>query len=43
LELQEWLVPGGGKVPRFENVDQISAWRKTNQQHYDEFLLRVDL
>lgn len=42
-ELQEWLVPGGGEVPRFENVSQISAWWKTNQQHYDEFLLRVDL
>lgn len=42
-ELQEWLVPGGGEVPTFENVNQLATWWATHRKNYDEFLLRVDL
>ncbi|MEQ1749500.1 MAG: hypothetical protein ABL974_08765 [Prosthecobacter sp.] len=42
-EMQEWLKPGGGSVPNFQNVDQLAAWWATNKQRYDQFMLRVDL
>lgn len=42
-EMQEWLKPGGGDVPRFQSVGQLTTWWKANRQRYDQFMLRVDL
>ncbi len=41
-ELQAWLKPGGGSVPVFTNVNEMSTWWAANKQRYDQFMLRVD-
>ena len=41
-ELQEWLVPGGGDVPKFNTLQDMAAWWQKTHQAYDEFMLRVD-
>jgi len=42
-ELQAWLEPGGGEVPRFQQVGELAQWWRTQLDHYDEYLLRTDL
>ena len=41
-ERQEWLKPGGGNVPAFKSVADMTAWWTANKQRYDQYLLRVD-
>lgn len=41
-ELQQWLKPGGGEVPAFKSVADMTAWWTANKQRYDQYLLRVD-
>jgi hypothetical protein len=41
-ELQTWLVPGGGNVPRFNTVPELVSWWQAQTVNYDEYLLRTD-
>jgi hypothetical protein len=41
-ELQAWLKPGGGNVPAFKTVAEMTTWWLANRQRYDQFMLRVD-
>jgi hypothetical protein len=42
-EMQAWLMPGGGNVPAFRSVTELTAWWTANRQRYDQYMLRVDL
>jgi hypothetical protein len=42
-EVQAWLVPGGGEVPKFSSPQAVSGWWSQQRKNYDEFMLRVDL
>lgn len=41
-ELRAWLVPGGGKVPFFQNVSDMKKWWAATSRNYDGFMLRID-
>jgi hypothetical protein len=41
-ELRAWLVPGGGKVPAFQNVSDMKNWWAATSRSYDSFMLRMD-
>jgi hypothetical protein len=40
-EMQEWL-ERAGEVPKFKSPQELTAWWAKNQQHYDQYLLRLD-
>lgn len=42
-EMNDWLKPGGGNVPEFHSVGEVQTWWQANRQHYDQFMLRLDL
>lgn len=37
-EMQAWLMPGGGNVPAFRNVTELTAWWTANRQRYDQYV-----
>lgn len=41
-EIQLWLEPGGGEVPKFRSVQEVLPWWQKNRQNYDEYMLRID-
>ena len=41
-EMQIWLEPGGGEVPKFRSVQDLLTWWQANRKNYDEFMLRID-
>ncbi len=41
-EMQLWLEPGGGEVPKFRSVQEVLPWWQKNRENYDEYMLRVD-
>ena len=40
-EMQEWL-ERAGEVPKFKTAPELVDWWAKNQQHYDQYLLRLD-
>ncbi len=37
-----WLEPGGGEVPQFKSLQEVTTWWLANRKNYDEFMLRID-
>ena len=41
-EVNAWLEPGGGDVPKFKSPADALKWWEAQSKNYDEFMLRVD-